>query len=74
MYSPWRRADPLTRKVLKLFFVGSGVKFLGYVIITMGIFTGLMDKQDGLWIVVVGVMIVILGWLIIYKAYRVSKL
>jgi len=47
---------------------------LGYVVITIGIFTGLMDKQDGLWIVVVGVMIVILGWLIIYKAYRVSKL
>ncbi len=74
MYLHWRRADPLTRKVLKLFFIGSGVKFLGYIIVTAGIFMGLSDREIGIRMIAIGVLVVTVGWLIIYKAYRVSKL
>ncbi len=73
MYLRWRKADNLTGRVLKLFFVGSGIKFLGYLIVAIGVFVGFVNREEGLRIVVAGIMIVILGWLIIYKAYKLSK-
>ncbi len=73
MYLRWRRVDPITRKVLKLFFIGSGVKFVGYAFVTAGIFMGLVDKQKGLQIICLGIVAIAIGWGIIYKAYKLSK-
>ena len=73
MYLQWKRVDPITRKVLKLFFIGSGVKFVGYVFVTAGIFMGLADKQKGLQMICLGIVAIAIGWGIIYKAYKLSK-
>ncbi len=73
MYLRWRKVDPTTRRVLKLFFIGSGVKFVGYVLVMAGIFMGLVDKQKGLQIICLGIGTIAIGWRIIYKAYKLSK-
>ncbi len=49
------------------------MKFLGYVLVAVGIFMGLADKQKGLQMICLGIGTIAIGWRIIYKAYRLSK-
>ncbi len=49
------------------------MKFVGYVLVTVGIFMGLVDKQRGLQMICLGVGTIAIGWGVIYKAYRLSK-
>jgi hypothetical protein len=65
--------DPKTLRVLKLFFLGFGVKCIGYLIIAIGIFSGLKDQDFGLKVIYAGIAVVAVGWVILYIAVRESK-
>jgi hypothetical protein len=65
--------DPKTLRVLKLFFLGFGVKGIGYLIIAIGIFAGLKDQDFGLRIIYAGIAVVAVGWVILYIAVKESK-
>ncbi len=61
------RADPITKRVLELYLKGILVKVAGYLLTAAGIFLRSIEA------ITAGVAMVALGWLIIYKAVKVSK-
>lgn len=67
------RFDPELVDVFKRLFVGIGVKTIGYLTITAGIFLAIKDKNLALQIVVCGVILVVIGWVLIVKALRQAK-
>ncbi len=50
--------------------MGVGVKTIGYLTITAGIFFAIKDKNLALQIVLSGVFLVIAGWVLVIKALK----
>ncbi len=65
--------DPKTLRIFKLFFIGAGVKGLGYLLIIAGIFMGYGNKPMGLKLICLGIVVVAIGWIILLFAYKESK-
>lgn len=64
------RFDPELARAFKRLFVGIGVKTVGYLTITAGIFLAIKDKSLALNIVFVGIMLVAFGWILIFRALK----
>ena len=67
MFLQLRKVDPVTRKVIELYIEGTGVKALGYLVIAVGILTRSVETM------LAGILTVAIGWVMICKAYRLSK-
>lgn len=67
------RFDPELAEAFKRLFVGIGVKTIGYLTITAGIFLAIKNRSLALNIVFVGIILVALGWVLIVRALKQSK-
>jgi len=67
------RFDPELVSIFKRLFVGIGVKTIGYLTITAGIFLAIKNKNLAFQIVLVGLFLVIVGWVMIIRALRQAK-
>jgi hypothetical protein len=62
--------NPKVVQAIRPFFTGLSIKTTGYFMIAGGIFIGFADKEVGLKLVLMGVITVIAGWLLIYRAFK----
>ena len=67
------RYDPEFIRLLKTLLAGVWIKTIGYVIVGAGIFMGVINEDAGKMAILVGVVFVIVGWMLVYKALRLSK-
>lgn len=67
------RFDPELANAFKRLFVGVGVKTIGYLTITAGIFLAIKDRSLAFQIVLAGVVLVVIGWVLIVRALRQAK-
>jgi len=62
--------DPKVIEAIRPFFAGLSIKTAGYMMIASGIFTKVVDRDAGLKLVLIGVIMVVYGWVLIYRAFR----
>ncbi len=67
------RFDPELVNVFKRLFIGIGIKTIGYLTISAGIFLSIKDKGLALLIVCTGALFVVFGWILIYIALRGAR-
>lgn len=67
------RYDAEFVRLLKTLLTGIWIKTIGYVIIGAGIFMGVINEEAGKTAILIGAMFVIAGWMLVYKALRLSK-
>ena len=56
--------------LLKKLFLGISIKTIGYLIIASGIFISIKDKDIAFKMMIIGAVLVVLGWILIIRALR----
>ena len=54
----------------KKLFLGISIKTIGYLIIASGIFISIKDKDVAFKMILMGAVLVVLGWILIIRALR----
>jgi len=54
----------------KKLFLGISIKTIGYLIIASGIFISIKDKDVAFKMIIMGAVLVVLGWILIIRALR----
>ncbi|HIP62539.1 MAG TPA: hypothetical protein EYH04_00175 [Archaeoglobus profundus] len=56
--------------LFKKLFLGISIKTIGYLIIASGIFISIKDKDIAFKMMIIGAVLVVLGWILIIRALR----
>jgi len=56
--------------LFKKLFLGISIKTIGYLTIASGIFISIKNKDIAFKIVIIGAILVVLGWILIIRALR----
>jgi len=67
------RYDAEFIRLLKTLLAGVWIKTIGYVTIGAGIFMGAVNEEAGKMTILIGATFVIVGWMLVYKALKLSK-
>jgi len=59
--------------ISKRLFLGISIKTIGYLIIASGIFISIKNKDVAYKMIIIGAILVLLGWILIIRALRDSS-
>ena len=59
--------------ISKRLFLGISIKTIGYLIIASGIFISIKNKDVAYKMIIIGAILVLLGWILIIKTLRDSS-